>query len=67
MLPKEPIESFWDGLWLGIQPFLYLISDNQFLKSNLLPNEPIESFWGALWLGILPFLYFISEKPIFSN
>ena len=22
LLPEEPIESFWDALWLGIQPFL---------------------------------------------
>ena len=22
LLPKEPIESFWDALWLGIRPFL---------------------------------------------
>ena len=22
LLPKAPIESFWDALWLGIQPFL---------------------------------------------
>ena len=22
LLPKEPIESFWGALWLGIQPFL---------------------------------------------
>ena len=21
-MPKAPIESFWDALWLGIQPFL---------------------------------------------
>ena len=24
LLPKEPIESFWDALWLGIRPFLCL-------------------------------------------
>ena len=24
LLPKEPIESFWDVLWLGIQLFLCL-------------------------------------------
>ena len=22
LLPNEPIESFWDALWLGIRPFL---------------------------------------------
>ena len=22
LLPNEPIESFWDVLWFGIQPFL---------------------------------------------
>ena len=22
LLPKEPIESVWDALWLGIRPFL---------------------------------------------
>ena len=56
--PKEPIESFWGALWLGIRPFLCL-------KFNLLPKEPIESFWGALWLGIRPFLVCIFEKTIF--
>ena len=25
LLPNEPIESFWDALWLGIRPFLCFI------------------------------------------
>ena len=25
LLPNEPIESFWDAMWLGIQPFLCFI------------------------------------------
>ena len=25
LLPNEPIESFWDALWLGIQPLLCFI------------------------------------------
>ena len=25
LLPEEPIESFWDALWLGIEPFLCFI------------------------------------------
>ena len=24
LLPNERLESFWDALWLGIQPFLRL-------------------------------------------
>ena len=26
LLPNEPIESFWDALWLGIRPFLCFIT-----------------------------------------
>ena len=26
LLPKAPIESFWDALWLGIRPFLCFIA-----------------------------------------
>ena len=29
LLPKEPIESFWGGLWLGIQPFLCFIPESR--------------------------------------
>ena len=65
LLPKEPIESFWDALWLGIQPFLCVdgrMSWNRVgtptggRELNLLPKELIESFWDALWLGIQTFL-----------
>ena len=27
LLPNERLESFWDGLWLGIGPFLYKYRD----------------------------------------
>ena len=64
LLPKEPIESFWDALWLGIQPFLSLdgrMSRNPDLtipnarELNLLSNATLAIFWDALWLGIQPF------------
>ena len=54
-MQKEPIESFWDALWLGIRPLLCFYGARlNSAKLNLLPNEPIESFWDALWLGIQP-------------
>ena len=53
LLPNEPIESFWDALWLGIR--LFLCSDGRMAKNsvatptgdrefNLIQKEPIESF-----------------------
>ena len=29
LLPKEPIESFWDALWLGIRSFLCSIIESR--------------------------------------
>ena len=64
-MQKEPIERFWDALWLGIQPFLCFdgrMSWNRVgtpiggRELNLLPKESIESFWDTLWLGIQTFL-----------
>ena len=55
LLPKEPIESVWDALWLGIRPLLCFYNTKvNSAKLHLLPKEPIESFWDALWLGIRP-------------
>ena len=65
LLPNEPIESFWDALWLGIQPFLCFYGAKlNSAKLNLLPKEPVESFWGGMWRGIRPFLCFSFEKSI---
>ena len=62
LLPNEPIESFWDALWLGIRPLLCFTLQKgvktYFLKFNSMPKAQIESFWDALWLGIRPFLCF---------
>ena len=63
LLPKAPTESFWDALWLGIQPFLCFYGAKlNSVKLNLLPKAPIESFWDALWLGIQPRLCFYGAK-----
>ena len=57
LLPNEPIESFWDVLWLGIRPFLCFTIESRKVvqgtptggrKLNLLSEEPIESFWDVL-------------------
>ena len=70
-MPKAPIDSFWDALWLGIQPCLSFIVESRRMVNlespndrglNLMPKAPIESFWGALWLGIQPFLCLILES-----
>ena len=63
LLPNEPIESFWDALWLGIQPFLCFYGAKlNSAKLNLLPHEPIESFCGTVWLGIRPLLHVCCTK-----
>ena len=28
-MPKAPIESFWDALWLGIQPLLCFMEESR--------------------------------------
>ena len=54
LIPKVPIESFWDGVWLGIQPVLCCIVEFRRIVStnvrefNLMPKAPIESFWDGL-------------------
>ena len=61
LLPNERLESFWDGMWLGIQKFLcfmllklcFSLMDSA--KLNLLPNERLDSFWDGRWLGIRRF------------
>ena len=49
LLPSERLESFWDALWLGIQPLLCCVLelsvfDYRRRKLNLLPNERLENF-----------------------
>ena len=64
LLQNERLESFWDGLWLGIRTFLCFMVESSCVslmesaKLNPLPNERLESFWDALWLGIRTFLCF---------
>ena len=36
LLPQKPIESFWDGLWLGIQPLLCFIPESRIVVSGRL-------------------------------
>ena len=39
-MPKAPIESFWDALWLGIQPFLcFTIESRKVVQGHLLVVE----------------------------
>ena len=58
LLPNERLESFWDGLWLGIRRFLCFILETlcaslmDSAELNLLPNERLESLWDGVWLGI---------------
>ena len=36
LLPEEPIESLWDALWLGIQPFLcFTIESRKVVQGHL--------------------------------
>ena len=37
LLPKEPIESFWDALWLGIRPLLCFIIESRRIVQGWLP------------------------------
>ena len=68
LLPNERLESFWDGLWLGIRTFLCFMLQKLCVwlmdsaKLNLLQNERLESFWDGLWLGIQRFLCFMLQK-----
>ena len=39
LLPNEPIESFWDVLWLGIQPCLCSIESRKVVQGQLLLVE----------------------------
>ena len=57
LLPSERLESFWDALWLGVQPFLRFelelsVFDYRRCKVNVLPNECLDSLWDALRFGI---------------
>ena len=62
---KAPIESFWDTLRLGIQPFscsivqcrrIVILATPNDRGLNLMPKAAIEGFWDAMWLGIQSFL-----------
>ena len=45
LLPKEPLESSWDVLWLGIQPFLcFTIESRKVVQGHLVEITQISAF-----------------------
>ena len=46
LLPNEPIESFWDALWLGIRSFLCQTASG--LAEGSDPHPPKTIAWGGI-------------------
>ena len=51
LLPNEPIESFWDALWLGIQPFLCSIVQSWRITCRCLQTKRGAISWCVVCLG----------------
>ena len=41
LLPNEPIESFWDAMWLGIQPFLCFTVESRRIACRCLQTKRV--------------------------
>ena len=62
LLPKEPIESFWDAMWLGIQLFLCLISEKSTSKIKFATERTDRELLGRPVARYSAVFCFISEK-----
>ena len=64
---KEPIESFWDALWLGIQLFLCFISEKSSSKIKFATERTDRELLGRPVARHSAVFVFYLRKIIFSN